>query len=197
MSRTADAELKNRILDVALTLLRVHGEKGVTLRDVARAAGTTTPTVYKRFPDKESLLLAIAMRERESYVQRQAHVKSLEEAATLYLDWAMHHPHEYGLIYGPNFPRIFSAESGRPGLRWSQEQFARRYGGDPADYEAVIAGLWLMLHGAASLLSQESRGPAARYIREQCLIACDQIIRSAETIVKRNLKMSEKRLISR
>ncbi len=178
-------------MDVALTLLRVHGEAGVTLRAVAEAANTTTPTVYKRFPDKAALLIALAMRERDRYVARQRQTKSLEDAVSGYLDWAVHHPHEYALIYGPQWPKVFSDETGRPGLRWTQEQFAARYGGKPEDYEEVVSALWLLLHGTASLLVQERNNPTAKYVQQQCLKASDRIIASAGILSKRNSRSSK------
>jgi AcrR family transcriptional regulator len=179
MSRTPDAQLRERILDVAQGLLRSQGEKGLTLRAVADAAGTTTPTVYKRFPDKAAILVALALRERERYVRRQAKRRTLEGAAAGYLDWAIQHPHEYQLIYGPHWHQVFSEETGRPGRQWAQEKLAARHGGKPADYDLVATALWMLLHGAASLLCQQPTGPTAGQIREQCLAACDRILEKA------------------
>jgi AcrR family transcriptional regulator len=179
MSRTADAQLKDRILDVAQGLLRAQGEKGVTLRAVADAAGTTTPTVYKRFEDKAAILVALALRERERYVKRVAQRRTLRSAAEGYLDWAIQHPHEYQLMHGPHWHRVFTEENGRPGREWAQEQLAVRHGGRPEEYALTATTLWLILHGAASMLVQESAGPAAKEIREQCLVACDRVIENA------------------
>ncbi len=191
MPRTPDGQLKDRILDVALTLLRVYGQAGVTLRAVAEAANTTTPTIYKRFRDRNELMIALALRERDRYVERQSRARSLEAAVAGYLDWAIHHPHEYALIYGPYWPKVFSPESGRPGLQWTQEQFAARYGGGPEQYREIVSGLWLLLHGAASLLSQDPANPAAKYVREQCIEACSRIIRNAKSLSKRKSGFSK------
>ena len=182
MSRTPDESLRERLLDVALTLLRVQGEQGITMRSVADSAGTTTPTVYKRFRSKEELLLALAMRERDRYVARQARRKSLEDAVQGYLEWAVSHPHEYALIYGPQWSLILSAESRRPGLRWTAEQLAKRHGGKPDDYQEITSALWLLLHGAAHLLTQQSKGPNAAYVRRQAFAACERIIKNAKNL---------------
>jgi AcrR family transcriptional regulator len=179
VSRIPDAKLKDRILDVAQGLLKSDGEKGVTLRAVAEAAGTTTPTVYKRFPDKAALLLALAMRERDRYVKRQMQRRSLETAAAGYLDWAIHNPHEYELIHSEHWPKVFARETGRPGRAWAQEQLAARHGGKPQDYEQLATMLWLLLHGAATLLAQQPTGEAAEEIRSQCLASVDQILARA------------------
>ncbi len=176
MARTPDEHLKERILDVAQGLLRAQGEKGITLRAVADAAGTTTPTVYKRFPDKAAILLALALRARERYVKRQSQRKSLRSAAEGYLDWAIEHPYEYKLIYGPYWTKVFAIEMGRPGLEWTQEKLAELHGGDPKDYELVASTLWMLLHGAASLLSQEPTGRTPEEVRRKCLTACDRLL---------------------
>jgi len=53
--RPRDAELDGRILDAARRLLAERGYQGLSIDAVARAAGTTRPTVYLRFADKEDL----------------------------------------------------------------------------------------------------------------------------------------------
>jgi AcrR family transcriptional regulator len=176
MARTPDEHLKDRILDVAQGLLRAEGPKGITLRAVADAAGTTTPTVYKRFPDKTAILLALALRARQRYVKRQSQRKSLLSAAEGYLDWAIENPHEYQLVYGPYWTQVFAIEMGRPGLDWTQAKLADLYGGEPQEYELMGIALWMLLHGAASLLSQQPTGKTPAEIRRKCLAACDRLL---------------------
>ena len=53
-SREADAA----ILDAALDLLIERGAEATSIEQVARRAGVTRATVYRRFPDKVSLLIA-------------------------------------------------------------------------------------------------------------------------------------------
>ena len=179
MARTPDRQLKERILDVAQALLRTQGEKGLTIRAVADAAGTTTPTIYKRFPNKESMLVALALRERERYVTRMVQRRSLESAVTGYLDWAAQHPHEYQLIYGHHWPQVFSEETGRPGLEWTKQKLASRHGGQPEDYVLITSALWLLLHGAASLLTQHPEGQGSDRVREDCIAACSKLLEEA------------------
>ncbi len=73
MPRKADAQLEDRILDAAYELWSKRGEKALTMRAVARAAGTTTPTVYKRFEDKRDLLALL----RERALNKLVSVPSL------------------------------------------------------------------------------------------------------------------------
>jgi AcrR family transcriptional regulator len=52
-----------RILDAALTEFQNHGLRRSTVEDVARRAGVTRITVYRRFPNKNDLTLAVIQRE--------------------------------------------------------------------------------------------------------------------------------------
>ena len=60
MPREADPQLEERILEAARKLWHKGGEKILTMRAVARAAGTTTPTLYERFKDKREILHALS-----------------------------------------------------------------------------------------------------------------------------------------
>lgn len=52
-----------RIVEVALRLAEEGGFAAVRLRDVAEQAGVALRTLYKRFPSKDELLLAVLVRE--------------------------------------------------------------------------------------------------------------------------------------
>lgn len=54
-ARARDAALSERILAAARQLLAEHGYQGLSIDAVARAAGTTRPSVYLRFRNKEDL----------------------------------------------------------------------------------------------------------------------------------------------
>jgi AcrR family transcriptional regulator len=56
--RPRDATLDERILAAAREQLAEHGYQGLSIGSVARAAGTTRPSVYLRFAGKEDLATA-------------------------------------------------------------------------------------------------------------------------------------------
>ena len=180
MSRTPDAHLRDRILKAAFQLWHKHGEKTVTLRAVAKAAGTTTPTVYKRFPDKNALILAIAIQVRERFAEAILSCKTLEEAARVYLQTAEKSPHEYQLAFGPYWPQLYSFLDDQPGLLWAENKFAERFGGSSRQYQVIVRGIWMLLHGTASLLSLQPEGEVADRLRQTCLVACDRIVAKAD-----------------
>jgi AcrR family transcriptional regulator len=49
-------ELRDKVLDVAITALNEHGISGFTTRRVADLAGTSVPAVYELFDDKAGLV---------------------------------------------------------------------------------------------------------------------------------------------
>ena len=64
MPRHPDPDLEQRILDAASRLWARGGEKALTMRAVAKAAGTTTPTVYERYRDRDDILRALRLQTR-------------------------------------------------------------------------------------------------------------------------------------
>ncbi len=186
----ADQLLEERILKTAQKLWRTRGETGLTLRAVAREAGTTTPTVYKRFRNKEALRRALAERIRWQLNEYLFGAKSLEDVCERYLVFADEHPHEYQLLLH-SWSDIFHPDFPRPGRQWLLTQFANRFGGAPEDYSRCFYAMFLLSHGAASLLSlpgdDTSREEVRRNFLEisKALILHNQILR-AEALDRRN-----------
>lgn len=60
MSNDEAAEpVGDRILDAAASCVLAYGVDRVTLAEIARRAGVSRPTVYRRFPDTQSILAAL------------------------------------------------------------------------------------------------------------------------------------------
>src|SRR5438477_9162671 len=112
-----DLQLEEKILKAAQRLWRTRGERGLTLRAVAKQAGTTTPTVYKRFRNKQALLNALAERIRSQLNEHLFAAKSLEEVSRRYLAFAEEHPHEYQLLWHA-WTGVFHPDQPRPGRTW-------------------------------------------------------------------------------
>lgn len=56
--RPRNADIDNAILDAALDLLIEHGVEATAIEQVAKRAGVTRPTIYRRFPDKNQMLVS-------------------------------------------------------------------------------------------------------------------------------------------
>jgi AcrR family transcriptional regulator len=55
----AESSVEERILDAAASCVIAYGVDRVTLAEIARRAGVSRPTVYRRFPDTRSILAAL------------------------------------------------------------------------------------------------------------------------------------------
>ncbi len=176
MPPIADKQLEARILKAAQRLWQARGEKGLTLRAVARAAGTTTPTLYRRFRNKEALRLALAYRFREELTAELLSSPAIEQSYRNYLAWVEAHPREYDLLrlYWGHF---FSTP--RPGRVWMLGQLASRFGGEAEHYAAVYDGLFLLCHGASMLLTAAPDPEVGKATREICIKVCDKLIENA------------------
>ncbi len=172
----ADQLLQERILKTAHKLWRTRGEAGLTLRAVAREAGTSTPTVYKRFRNKEALRRALAERIRLQLNEYLFAASSLEDVCRRYLVFAEEHPHEYRLLMH-SWSDIFHPDFPRPGRQWLMTQFANRFGGVPEDYAKCFYALFLLSHGAASLLSLPGDDASREEVHRNFLEISDALIR--------------------
>lgn len=69
------------VLDAARDLFAVHGIQRTTMEDVARAAGLSRITIYRRMESKEALVEQVVMREFRRYFDR--FLVEIAEAHTL------------------------------------------------------------------------------------------------------------------
>lgn len=176
MPRIADEHLEERILKAALRLWRGHGAKSLTLRSTARAAGTTTTTVYKRFRNKQALLVALAEQVQARITSETTSVPAIEESYRRFLRFADKHPHEYQLLWGPAWTEVLGPGRPRPIKAWLLEKFASRFGGRPEDYVQAYYALFLLVHGTANLLGVARTSHAKAEMRNNCLAICDALV---------------------
>lgn len=77
------SEKSERILDVALTLLKNEGDYGVTMRRVAAGANMTLSNVQYYFKNKDNLLVALADRYFQSCLAEMREMPKLTSHDTL------------------------------------------------------------------------------------------------------------------
>jgi AcrR family transcriptional regulator len=179
MPPTADKNLEERIVKAAQRLWRSRGERGLTLRAVAREAGTTTPTVYKRFRNKQALQIALALRCRQQLNEELFSATSIEEAFGRYLRFAEEHTNEYRLLWS-TWTDIFHPDLPRPGRSWCMAQLADRFGGKPEEYARAFYAFFLMAHGAATLFAVPGDEIAREELRRNFLSICDSLVRNVK-----------------
>jgi AcrR family transcriptional regulator len=59
ISNDTSVDLNERILDAAASCVLAYGVERVTLAEIARRAGVSRPTIYRRWPDTRALLAAL------------------------------------------------------------------------------------------------------------------------------------------
>jgi AcrR family transcriptional regulator len=168
MPRKADQLLEGRILKAAYELWSKRGEGALTMRAVARAANTTTPTVYQRFRDKKDILELLRRRAQMNLFAAVKPAHSLEEFCRRYLDFALNHPNEYELLHADWAVRL-AREEPRPSFELLKRRLAERLGGTPNHHARLALSLAALVHGTATLLL--TRGVAESVSRE-LMIAC-------------------------
>ncbi len=194
MPRKPDPDLEGRILMAAQKLWKRGGEKALTLRGVARVAGTNTPAVYRRFKNRQDLvrglLRQIASRIREHFEAGE----TIEEMAEAYVDHALRLPHDYELFYahvhelsppkGPGRPRPI--RESRANFALVEERLANRLGGSPQDHSQLALAVWATLHGTTMLLLSKAipEGHEAE-LRSACRAAVKALLEGAAKFPER------------
>lgn len=149
MPRHSDPQLEERILSTADHLWHKGGEKALTMRAVARAAGTTTPTLYQRFPGRDRILRALVRRSQQRLLAEIEPSQSLEEVCQRVLDHVLAFPYEYELLTSDLVTRL---NEPRPSLEFVLRRTAEWFGGRPEDHYSLIVALWSLLQGTVMLL---------------------------------------------
>ena len=167
MPRPSNPDLEGKILDAAQKLWKKGGEKALTMRTVARAAGTNTPAVYRRFRDRDDILRGLMQRIRWEIAGALDAAGSPEEGCETYLEYALSHPREYELFYQHNYELYYSPRAkrtgakvvGQPAKDAMRRKLTQKLGGAPDDHERLLTALWMTVHGAAMLLIEKTIRP--------------------------------------
>jgi len=149
------------------------------MRAVARGAGTTTPTLYERFSDKNDLMSALQARAQRSLFQAIEPARSIAEACRIAIEFTIAHGHEYQLL-AKDWGARLSRKDPTPSFDLMKARLADQLGGSPDDHLQLALGLVTLYHGASMLLLGEGIDPqTATAIKEACLAAIDSLVASA------------------
>ena len=187
MPRHPDPDLQERILNAAQKLWKKGAEKTLTMRAVARAAGTNTPAVYRRFRNREDILQALLRRIQQEVGDALRPCHSAEEVCEGYLEYALKHSHEYELFFTHAFRlpppvrtgRRLPLRESRPAMALVEEKLAERLGGSPAEHTRLSLALWTVAHGTAMIL-------ISRAIPEEHVPELRSVFRSTVVTLIRN-----------
>lgn len=161
-------DLRQGLLEAALTLLKTKDAQSLSLREVARQAGVSHTAPYRHFVDKASLLEAVA---EEGFVEfghylneavasaNAEPMESLKATGEAYVRYALDHPTHFRVMFS-HFPADLGPDSNLPTTAAGTFQIlvdiiakGQAEGlfktGDPAE---LAVGRWALVHGLAMLL---------------------------------------------
>ena len=125
-------------------MLEEEGLARLSLREVARRAGVSHNAPYRHFPDRESLLAALATEGFER-LGEALQSRPRREMGEAYVEFALANPQRFRLMFG-GLTKL--GPRGRGVYERLVESFADL--GDDAPYAAAAA--WGLVHGLAHLL---------------------------------------------
>jgi AcrR family transcriptional regulator len=109
---TAAVEVSPRareILDTARAILEEGGRDALTMRAIARRMGIRAPSLYKHFPDKRAIevaLIAVGFEEWAGAIEAAEQTRRpLAALGRAYRRYALDHPHLYRLMTTQPLPR--------------------------------------------------------------------------------------------
>jgi AcrR family transcriptional regulator len=149
MPRHLDPDVERRIIRAAIRLWHEGGEKALSMRTIAKAAGTHTPAVYRRFRNREDITRALVVSFQQQLFKLISPCGSMPEIAKAYLKFALRRPREYELIMSGLLAKTTPE---RPNLGFALGRVAQWLGGTQEDHEALVCTLSALLHGCASLI---------------------------------------------
>lgn len=161
-------DLKAQLTDAALVFLESHEPDALSLRDLSRSLGVSPMAPYRHFEDKAALLLHLAeagcrlLLESMRIVERAERdpLGRLSRSAEVYVEFALSHPSQFRLIFGPELQR--NIERGSTVIQLAGECIgilvqaiteAQSVGSIRADQSPVALAnvIWMAVHGYADL----------------------------------------------
>ena len=181
MPRHPDPDVEQRILAAASRLWARGGERSLTMRAVAKAAGTTTPTVYERFRDRQDILRGLRLRTRRELFATLRRTRSLRDAIQRQLQFALDNSHAYEVLFD-GVGRPPSLHEPWPSFNLMRERLAQELGGTAREHNRLMLALWCLMHGTAMLII---RGGFEGALRAQAIHACldtfDMVMQAAKS----------------
>jgi AcrR family transcriptional regulator len=159
-----NADLRQRILDVAEALLEDEGLAALSMREVARRSGVTHQAPYHHFADRETILASLVARGFELMAQRMRAANDrakklgrragLQAAGEAYVGFAIDHPGVFRIMFRPELCDATRFPEAMDASRRAYEELARlvrlMHRGEFS--EGLATTYWAQVHGLAFLI---------------------------------------------
>ena len=159
--------LREVLIEAALTLIAERGPAGFAFAEVARAAGVSPAAPYRHFRDRNALVAEVARLGFERFTAELATawnggrpdaVAALENCGRAYLAFARHDPAAYAAMFETGFPLeedaqlLAASERAFAVLRRAADAVCDLHKTGPRPPALMVAlHIWAMAHGIASL----------------------------------------------
>ncbi len=152
---TYDAALRDRLILATIDAVDRVGAAGLNLRDVARAAGTSTRAVYSLFGSRNALLAAAVVSGLSSFAadQHDAEPHGLRALGVAYRAWALSNPARYRQLFGGGLADIELTEEQARATADAMLPLTRAVAArvKPARVGDAVTAIWAQVHGLVSL----------------------------------------------
>src|SRR5215475_107617 len=148
MPRHSDPAVEGRILEAARQLWKKGGEKSLSMRGVAKLAGTNTPAVYRRYRNREEILRAVVESYQLDVAKQLQPCCSLQEMAQKYAAYALEHPQEHQLMMSGLLARMTKL---RPNFEFALSRTAEWLGGNAKDHRRLMLAIVALIDGVVLL----------------------------------------------
>lgn len=147
-------DLRTALLDAGLEMLSAAPVENLSLRAIARRVGVSAPAVYHHFPDKASLLAALArvgLGQIEDAAAVASHAvgggqQGFFATGRAYVEFAVANPALFRLVMTLD-PSLSQQSKGLADLMANAARFAP----EGADVEIYSLQCWSLVHGLAML----------------------------------------------
>jgi AcrR family transcriptional regulator len=151
MPRKADPKLEKAIITAATRILDKNGIDAVTMREVAKAAGTTTPTLYERFKDRDALLIGVLDRVAYDMLERMEPMDSIDGMCEVFLEYCVDYPHRLDVLHRV-WPHTIPTNRKRPTYDLAVKRLQEQHGHSPKKADEIASALVALLLGTAVLM---------------------------------------------
>lgn len=172
-------DLREALIEQAITSVNAVGADHVSLRAVAAAVGVSPSAAYHHFADKDALIEAVSQRgfvELDSFILAQVStdaeqsnpIELLRHSANAYISYAVDHPHLFQVMFsGIQAPR--RPEYIESSILSMLAHLQSEYGFAETDSQLLESVLLASVHGIAALVIE------GRMDRDQVPAAVDML----------------------
>jgi AcrR family transcriptional regulator len=169
MSTYHHGDLGAAVLRAAGKLLEKQGISKLSVREAARRAGVSHNAPYRHFPDRESLLVALAA-EGFSVLGENVKDRSGREMGEAYVRFALEHPQRFRLMFG-GLLELDAKPELRAAASRTYEILVNAFRAHPgvSAPERAAAAAWSLVHGLSHLLLDghfQSQNDIPKFVRD-------------------------------